>query len=148
MKPRRPGGGLFHDFCIRVCHFKIPDPTLYQGASAPKIWPFCKADLRKSRQKCLKMYDLAQLRKCLHFKFAKIAYFTGETLIFSWKGPLCKTLFWSKGDPFVRQNFKNGPFCKAKFSQTHPVKWHTHSILCIGRTPPGQEGDKGLYKKA
>ncbi len=43
-----------------------------------------------------------------------------------------------KQDPFVRQHAKSIPFWGAKFSQTLPFRWHTHSIADIGRPPlPG-----------
>ncbi len=50
--------------------------------------------------------------------------------------PVVRHFGGQKGTPLVRQNVKSGPFCKAKFSRTHPRKWHTCSIPRIGRTPP------------
>ncbi len=91
------------------------------------FWPCFKANLRKCKQN-----NSVDLRKILHFKLPKHAFFRGETSIFSKKGPFCKELLGPKRDPFVRQNFKCGPLCKAIFRQTIPVKWHTR----IGRTPP------------
>ncbi len=70
------------------------------------------------------MYDSVDLRIILPFKLAKHAFFRGETSIFSEKGPFCKALLGPQRDPFVRQNFKYGPLCKAIFRQIIPVKWH------------------------
>ncbi len=70
------------------------------------------------------MYDSLDLRKIFHLKLVKHAFFWSETSIFTKKGPFCKALLGPKRDPFVRQNFKSGPLCKAIFNQTIPVKWH------------------------
>ena len=78
------------------------------------------------------------LRKFFNLALAKYAFFRGETLISGRNRPYCKAILWPKRHPFVRQNVKSGPFCKAKFSQTHPLRWHTRNIPGIGRTPPGQ----------
>ena len=69
---------------------------------------------------------------------AKHAIFRGETLISVRNRPCCKAFWGPKRHPFLRQNIKSGPFCKAKLSRTHPLKWHTHSIPGIGRIPPGR----------
>ncbi len=70
------------------------------------------------------MYDSLDLQKILRLKLAKHAFFRGETSIFRNKGPFYKALLGPKRDPFVRQNLKCGPLCKAIFRQTIPVKWH------------------------
>ncbi len=84
-------------------------------------------------RKCLKTYDTVHFRK--FFKtLAKHAFSRGKTLIFGRLNiPYCKAFSGPKGHPLLRQNVKCGPFCKAKFSRTHPLKWHTHSIPSIGR---------------
>ncbi len=50
----------------------------------------------QNASKCLKTYDITELRNFLHFRFA---FFRGEILIFSWKGLFCKAFFGSKGEP-------------------------------------------------
>ncbi len=66
-----------------------------------------EANLRKSKQKVPEMCDSVDLRK--------LAFFRGETSNFSKKGPFCKALLGPKRNPFISQNVKSGPLCKAFF---------------------------------
>ena len=85
------------------------------------------------------MYDSVDLLKILRLKLAKYAFFRGETSIFGKKGPFCKTLLRPKRDPYVRQNFKCGPLCKATFCKTIPVKWHIRIYRVLGEPPRGTQ---------
>ncbi len=118
---------------------RLETPPLNKVRQRRKFDPFVRQIWEKLTRKCLKTYHSVHLRKLFNLTFAKHAFFRGETLLFGKNGPLCKAFLGPKRHPFVRQNLKSGPFLKAKFSQTHPSKWHTRSIPGIGRTPPGPQ---------
>ncbi len=82
------------------------------------------------------MYDSVDLRKILRLKLPKHAFFRGETSIFSKKGPFSKTLLGPKRDPFVRQNFKCRPLCKAIFRQTMYLSSGTYAYTVYRENPP------------
>ena len=76
----------------------------------------------KLTRKHIKMHGSVHLRKFFSLTLAKHAFFRGESLTFGRNRPSCKAFLGRKRHPFVRQNIKSGPSCKAKFSRTHPLK--------------------------
>ncbi len=101
--PLTPGGGLWlwGDF---------DTPPFDKARQRRKFDPFVRQIREKVGKNDIKMYDSEDFRKFLPLKSAKHAFLRGET------GPCCKALLRLKRDPFVRQNFKSRPLCKAKSS--------------------------------
>ncbi len=115
---------------------RFENPPLSKACQRQKCYTFVRQIWGKLTRKCSKTYDFVFLGKFFNLTLAKHAFLRGETLISGRNKPCCKAFWGPKRHPFVRQNVKSGPFCKAKFSGTHPLKWHTRSIPVIGRPPP------------
>ena len=133
-------GGVY--FCMGCAIFRFETPPLSKARRRRKLDPFVRQIWEKLTRKCPKMYDSVHLGKFFNLILAKHAFFRGETSISGRNRPCCKAFWGPKRNPFVRQNVKSGPLCKAKFSRTHPLKWHTRSIPGIGSTPPGGASHK------
>ncbi len=120
-----PRGGGSSPIFVRGCAISgFQTPPFHKARQRRKFDPFVRQIPGKLGKNCLKMYDSEDFRKFSPLKSAKHAFFRGETSILTRKGPCCKALLRPKRDPFVRQNLKSKPLCKAKFSKTHPLKWH------------------------
>ncbi len=105
------GGGSSPIFLCGCATSGSRTPPFDKARQRRNFDPVLRQILEKVSKKCLTMYDSLDLRKILHLKLAKHAFFRGETSIFSKIGPFCKAILGPKRDPFVRQNFKCGPLC-------------------------------------